>query len=150
MPPSDPAHEAGIVLAHVVRQTFAREQPQPKRCLSKPVAMAIRCMLARHGNALTVAELAHEVGLSRFHFTRRFHREAGITPGAFLRRLRIARAMELLVESDRNVNRIAHDVGYEDHAAFTRAFNRITGTPPTHYRLTRTVLPSRDILAGAS
>ena len=105
VPASDSARHAGLVLAHVVRQTFAREHPAPRKPLSEPVAAAIGCMLARHRDTLTVADLAREAGLSRFHFTRRFRREAGITPGAFLRRLRIARATELLDATSSSVAR---------------------------------------------
>ena len=105
--------------------------------ISRVVGSSIEHVLKSFDRPLTVADLAGRVGLSRFHFTRKFRRETGITPGAFLKRYRMARAMEMLSESNNPINVIASRVGYGDHAAFSRAFAKVAGMPPTRYRLAR-------------
>lgn len=98
---------------------------------------SIRYVCHNFAEPFTIGELARFVGLSKYHFSRKFRKETGLAPRAFVQRYRITRAMDLLVDSEHRIRDIAWRVGYKDHAAFSRAFNRITGTQPILYRLTR-------------
>ena len=119
----------------VAEQTVVSIRGKGNGFISRVVASSIEHVLRSFDQPLTVADLAGRVGLSRFHFTRRFRRETGITPGAFLKRYRMVRAMEMLSKSNDPINAIASRVGYGNHAAFSRAFAKIAGIPPTMYRL---------------
>ena len=44
-------------------------------------------------------------------------------------------ASELLIGGNANLARIAADIGYESEAAFSRAFKRLIGVPPSAWRL---------------
>jgi AraC-like DNA-binding protein len=46
------------------------------------------------------------------------------------------RAAALLRDGHQPIARVAEQVGYETEAAFSRAFKRITGLPPAHWRKT--------------
>lgn len=94
-------------------------------------------MWKNYTSDVTLEKIAREVGLSKFHLIRRFHCMTGITPVAFLKRVRLVKAMGLLVESRVAIKHVAHAVGYTDAAAFCRAFHSATGTVPRIYRLTR-------------
>jgi AraC-like DNA-binding protein len=48
--------------------------------------------------------------------------------------VRYERARQLLQDSDSSITEIALDLGYSDHAAFTRAFRRWAGSPPSQHR----------------
>jgi len=124
-------------LAYVAGRTFIPVRPNGRGKLSHAVKWGIRYVLNNYAHNFTITDLAGTIGLTNHYFTRKFHKETGITPGAFLQRYRITQAMNMLVRSEQPVRRIASNVGYTDHAAFTRAFGRITGTQPTMYRLTR-------------
>jgi len=129
------------VIALVVGRTFIPIRTNQAAELSDPVKWSIRYVCHNFAENFTVAELARFAGLSKYHFTRKFRKETGITPGAFLQRYRITQAMSMLVRSQQPIRRIALNVGYKDHAAFSRAFGRIAGTRPTLYRLTRQEQP---------
>jgi AraC-like DNA-binding protein len=43
-------------------------------------------------------------------------------------------AYRMIVQGDRTLNEIAHELGYSDQAHFSRAFRRWTGTSPRAYR----------------
>ncbi|MEJ6490600.1 helix-turn-helix domain-containing protein [Leucobacter sp. USCH14] len=63
--------------------------------------------------------------------------EASDSPAAYLRRMRLSRAAELLEERHRTgmtVRAIAGEAGYSDSAAFIRAFTRSHGCSPTQWR----------------
>ena len=61
-------------------------------------------------------------------------KRAGLTPGAYLRSLRLEAARRALLETDRPLTEIAFDAGFFDQAHFTRAFRRAIGLPPAAFR----------------
>ena len=82
----------------------------------------------------TVSELAKLAGLSTSHFSALFKASAGIGVVEFLKRLRSARARELLITTDTSIRDIARTVGYEDAFYFSRQFRVINGVSPSQYR----------------
>ncbi len=78
--------------------------------------------------------LAEEVGVHPVHFARAFKARYGLTPGQFLRRLRIRWAAEQLRTTPRSLADIALDAGYADQSHFGRAFKRQFGMPPSIWR----------------
>jgi AraC-like DNA-binding protein len=82
----------------------------------------------------TIANLAHQVGVSRTRFAIRFHRFLGEPPIAYLTKWRLKLAADLLVSSEANVCEIAAKVGYESESAFNRVFKRQLGSPPAQFR----------------
>lgn len=78
--------------------------------------------------------LALEAELSKFHFVRQFQRSVGMTPGAYLRTLRLCHAARLLRRRRDPIVDIAMAVGFSDHPSFSRAFARHMGMTPSQYR----------------
>lgn len=79
-------------------------------------------------------DLAARAYLSRFHFDRIVGAVCGETPARFRRRVLLERAAYRLVTSDSPVLEIAVEAGYSSHEAFTRAFQRAYGAPPSVWR----------------
>jgi AraC-like DNA-binding protein len=82
----------------------------------------------------TLEELAKEAGLSRAAFARQFNAMVGEPPHKYLTRWRMGIASRLLGNTDLRVSEIAARVGYQSEFSFSRAFKRMRGTSPTHYR----------------
>jgi AraC-like DNA-binding protein len=57
-----------------------------------------------------------------------------MTPVEYCRRVRIARARELLEEGDTSQKEITESLGYKDVASFARAFRKAVGSTPGAYR----------------
>jgi len=90
-----------------------------------------------HTDALktvTLDELAGVAGLSKYHFLREFDRFVGMTPGGYLRTMRLCHAARLLRTTDRPIADVAQAAGFSDHPSFSRAFRRAFGLPPSAYR----------------
>jgi AraC-like DNA-binding protein len=104
------------------------------RPVRPPVLSAIRCIQERYAEPLTLAELASEVFISRFHFSRMFAEATGITPGRFLTAVRLFEAKRLLLTTSLNVSDIVCSVGYSSVGTFTSRFSRAVGMTPTQYR----------------
>jgi AraC family transcriptional regulator len=95
-------------------------------------------MLAAHldDHNATGTELAARMHLSRFHLDRILTSVAGETPARFRRRILLERAAYRLLTCDRTVLEVAIEAGYTSHEAFSRAFLRAYGVPPTAWRAT--------------
>jgi transcriptional regulator GlxA family with amidase domain len=65
---------------------------------------------------------------------RRFANATGLTPIAYVQRLRIEDAKRRLERTNASVDEISWRVGYEDAAFFRRLFKRTTGLAPGAYR----------------
>ena len=80
------------------------------------------------------ADLARTAGMSESAFGKRFKRELGMTPGAYLREWRMNMAARALRESERSMLDIALSIGYESEVAFRKAFKSHFGESPGRYR----------------
>lgn len=83
---------------------------------------------------LTAAQMAEVIGMSETRFSRFFKRSTGHTFTDFVNQVRIHRACQLLMSSDRYVTNICYDVGFNNVANFNRRFLELKGTTPTEFR----------------
>lgn len=98
------------------------------------VGKALALMHERPDRQWGVDDLAREVGLSRSALHERFVEYVGQAPMQYLASWRIQLGARMLRESNRTVATIALDVGYDSEAAFSRAFSRLVGMPPSAWR----------------
>ena len=82
-----------------------------------------------------VAALTAIAGLPERSFMRRFKAATGLTPMEYVHAVRLEEAKQLLETTDRAIEAIANDVGYQDTSFFTRLFRRRVGLTPGQYRL---------------
>lgn len=98
------------------------------------VGKALRLMHEDPVRDWTVDELAREVAISRSVLAQRFTTLVGEAPMRYLAGWRMQVAKQMMRDGEANVQDIAMRVGYESEAAFSRAFKRATGSPPTAWR----------------
>jgi transcriptional regulator GlxA family with amidase domain len=84
--------------------------------------------------ASPVEEMIQRSRLAQRTFKRRFKDATGLTPIAYVQRLRIEEAKRRLERTDATIDEISWQVGYEDPAFFRRLFKRTTGLAPGAYR----------------
>lgn len=83
---------------------------------------------------VSLAALASDAGLSRFHFCRAFKHSTGLSPHAWLRQHRLEQAMQMLRDTDVSVVTVAAALGYASQTAFAAAFRKLTGETPSDWR----------------
>jgi AraC-like DNA-binding protein len=114
-----------------VAVTRAEPSPEDRRASRDArIAAALELLETRYSEPLGVDDLSRAAGLSRFHFSRRFREETGMSPYRYLQRIRIARAHELLA-SGHGVTDAALSVGFRDLGRFARAFREQVGMTPS-------------------
>ena len=81
-----------------------------------------------------LTELAREADLHPVYFARAFRRRYGCSPGQYLRRCRLSRAVALLCRSKLAMAQIAADCGFVDQSHLCHAFHNAYGISPTVFR----------------
>lgn len=92
-----------------------------------------RWVIANPAAEATTQALAERAGLSGRHFARLFKHEMGMTPAAWVEKVRIDHARQILEAGDRP-KQAASRCGFADIDTFRRAFQRQVGVTPAEYR----------------
>jgi AraC-like DNA-binding protein len=103
--------------------------------LRDPAISRVLSMLhERPARSWTLRELAAAAGMSRAALAGRFAQLVGCPPMRYLMLWRMQIAARLLADGAVKVAAVAHDVGYESEAAFSRVFKKVAGLPPAAWR----------------
>jgi signal transduction histidine kinase/AraC-like DNA-binding protein len=100
------------------------------------VKQAIGYLHQNYVRPITRWEIAEAVGVSEDYLSRVFNRELSISPWDYLNRYRVLQSKHLLLHTTDPIGIIALQVGFKDHAYFSRVFHKVTGTSPQAFRET--------------
>jgi AraC family transcriptional regulator len=99
------------------------------------IGRAQRYVRLHMAEPLTLARIAREAGSSSYHFARLFQAYVGETPFEFIRRIRLATALRMLLEDpDASVTEIALNIGYVTSAAFNKIVRKTLDLTPGDFR----------------
>ena len=112
----------------------ATVQPAIGGLSPKVLLRAIERLRSDSDADVSLAALATDAGLSRFHFCRAFKESTGLSPHAWLRQYRLKQAMNMLRDADTSIVSVAVELGYTSQTAFAAAFRRLTGETPSDWR----------------
>ena len=124
-----------LLVAHV--GTSVTLQPTLGGLSPTALRHAIERLRSDSETDVSLAALASDAGLSRFHFCRAFKESTGLSPHAWLRQHRLEQAMTMLRDTDESIVSIAAALGYASQTAFAAAFRKLTGETPSDWRRRR-------------
>ena len=101
----------------------------------KQVRLARRVLDRSYDTPITIKELSREVALSPYYLIRAFRQVYKQTPHQYLVEQRIAKAKELLRNSDLSITEICMTVGFESLGSFSTLFSKSVGISPSAYRI---------------
>ena len=108
--------------------------PRADRPMGIAVRRAIDVIQERYHEPITMNDLAAQVFISPFHFSRMFAKATGVTPGRYLTAVRMFEAKRLLLTSHLTISDIVCTVGYSSVGTFTSRFTRAVGMSPSQFR----------------
>ena len=127
-----------LMFIEVVRRHLERLPPEKAGWLAglrDPfVGKALSLLHGAPAQNWTIEELAKQVGLSRSVLAERFADLVGIPPMQYLAKWRMQIASGRLSGGSDKVATVATEIGYESEAAFSRAFKKMVGVPPSVWR----------------
>lgn len=81
-----------------------------------------------------LAALSAIMGASRSSFAEKFAGAVGETPARYVARIRMFQARQWIARDNVKMAVVAHRLGYDSEASFSRAFKRVIGQAPSHFR----------------
>ena len=108
--------------------------PVDLRNIPVELATALESFENKLAEPVSPTILARRAGLTPPQLARLIRRFFDLTPSQFLTQTRLAAAARLLRETGLGVSEIAHECGFYDHSAFSRAFRAAMGVTPSAYR----------------
>jgi len=108
-----------------------------RRSIDPRLSRALQTVFCDSSPRLDVGDLARAGELSVAHFRRLFLEHLGVTPGRFLRAVRMERAHELVERTRRDLKEIALLSGCSSLSHFVTAFQGRYGAPPGAVRRAR-------------
>jgi LacI family transcriptional regulator len=141
-------HEAAALLDRIMHGRKPPRQPlrfTPRRIVERQstsiiavndphIANAARRIREQAFTPISIDDILGSVPLSRSAAFLRFKRQLGRTPKQELTHRRIARARELLEDTDLPVSHIAERIGYSEPKYFIQVFREQTKLTPLQYR----------------
>ena len=109
--------------------------PPPSARRSDVVILkGIKLIQERYGDRVPLSELARELGIGKYTFSRRFRQVLGVPFRDYLVRLRLEKAKALLGTRGVSITEVAQMVGFGDLPRLDKLFKRYTGVTPSGYR----------------
>lgn len=102
---------------------------------SDPIDTATQIINDRYATALTMTDIASEVGLSVSQLNRRFRKTHQIPPSEYLQRVRVYQASRLLTQDGQVIGDVALRCGFYDQAHLNRTFRKWMKMTPKEFRI---------------
>jgi AraC-like DNA-binding protein len=98
------------------------------------IEKALKLIHSSYNSAMKVDSLAALVNMSPSAFHRAFNEVTASSPIQYIKKIRLSKAREMLLEQRVRVSEAAIHVGYESSAQFSREFKRYFGNSPSECR----------------
>ena len=85
-------------------------------------------------SGISAGDAAKALGYNADHLCRLIKRDSGMTLSAYLNKLRLNEAKNLLLNSDMKVANVAYACGFSDEKYFMKLFSKCENVTPTQYR----------------
>jgi AraC-like DNA-binding protein len=95
---------------------------------------SIKYIHDNYQSKISIQKLAKIENFNLSYYIEWFTKKNGMTPNVYIQKLRLAKAKELLVETDLSLTMIAQYVGYEQQSSLTRLFKNYEKISPSKYR----------------
>jgi len=102
--------------------------------LSNYIALLKNYIKKHLGDDLSLVKLADHLHLNASYLSRLFKQETGSKLYDYILEIRMNRATELILKSNKKIQDIALEVGYDSVQSFNRSFKKCTGKTPIEYR----------------
>ncbi|MBB3139812.1 AraC family transcriptional regulator [Halomonas organivorans] len=138
--PAETAAMGALRVRDVVFEALKGQQGSALRALVQHqghysrIVQVLSRLHAHYAEEVSVEEMARQANMSPSTFHQHFKQIAQASPLQYLKRLRLIKAQQLLVQEASNVNQAAEAVGYRSVSQFSRDYKRYFGISPLQHR----------------
>ncbi|MBP3039990.1 helix-turn-helix transcriptional regulator [Bacillaceae bacterium Marseille-Q3522] len=121
-----------------------RDNGQQK--LPESITRAVHFIQHNYAKPIALEDIVEAAGISKYYFSRLFHKTMHVSPLSYVTKIRIEKAIELLNNSHLTIEEISQKVGYSNGNYFNKVFRSIIGISPGRYRNSKTFGPFDEII----
>ncbi|HWS30724.1 MAG TPA: helix-turn-helix domain-containing protein [Clostridia bacterium] len=121
-----------VFRTYLWRMYLSKAKVQSSKSVMQEIADYLELNYAQEFHQPALSEFFH---INKDYMSRKFKELYGVGMVNYVNRIRLRKAMELLIDSDRKVQEIAVAVGYYDEKYFSKLFKREANMSPIEYRL---------------
>ncbi len=117
-------------ISDITKNMANRKKNQSENIVTK----AISYMMENFRKDISLDDVAREVNINPYYFSKRFKEETAVNFIDYLTGIRIKKAKELLENNELSIKEICTRSGYSDPNYFSRIFKKIENVTPSEYR----------------
>ena len=110
--------------------------------IPRQVVMVHDLIVDHQDTFFPVKALADYLGLSFYHFSRMFKKSTGFSPYQYMLKLKMQKALELILTSSESVIQVGLATGFENPGHFSKVFKKFHGATPSQIRKDQSVCPN--------
>lgn len=103
--------------------------------LTEPIIHTVAIINQFYHEPITLPDTARKIGFSESHLSRLFKQEMGKTFSEYIIDVRISKAEQLLITTDKNIMQIAEDVGFCNGNYLSTCFKKRVGLSPLQFKM---------------
>jgi two-component system response regulator YesN len=103
------------------------------RNLSRNVRKAVAYIMENYQDAITLEDVAEEIGVSAMYAGQLFKKEMGVSFKRYLSEARVEKAKELLRSGNYRIYEVSRMTGYQTTQYFCNVFKKVTGISPGEF-----------------
>ncbi|AZN42921.1 AraC family transcriptional regulator [Paenibacillus albus] len=135
--PAYSGHSGSLRLHSLLYRLFSEMTVQGQDQLLRKnnwIEASIAYMKLHYMDKISVQDVAASMGLNRTYFATVFTEQMGLSPKAYLQKLQMEKAKQLLGQNTATITEIALTLGYPNLFSFSRSFRNYYGYYPKAYR----------------
>lgn len=101
---------------------------------SKEIRDCISYLQLHLGEKLNMSDLAESIGYNKNYLSTKFGREVGMSISEYMAQLRVERAKVWLQNTDKPIQQISDELGFNSVSYFSAQFRKAVGQSPSDYR----------------
>ncbi|MCI8916533.1 MAG: AraC family transcriptional regulator [Oscillospiraceae bacterium] len=114
--------------------TIEKKPPEKTLRDGERVKAMLQYIQEHYGGELTLAKIAESASVSENECLRCFRSMIGSTPIQYVKQLRVQKAAELLVSTNRKISDIGAECGFQEMSYFAKTFRELKGCTPGDFR----------------
>lgn len=126
-------HSISVMVHRLLASISERVSGQTKT-MEQALITAEAYLRQNFDQQIAITDVANEVDMSVYHFSRQFHNQYGISPYEYLIMQRISNAKKLLLNTSLSTKKISEACGYNNSSTFIAAFKTRVGMTPSQFR----------------
>ena len=132
---------AGMImklLGYIV--SFAKQKGYSGNRIEQIIKQACFTMRANVSSSIDIEQLATNNNVGYAYFRKMFKKYMGISPHKYYNNLKVLKAKELLLTTDKLIKEVSNELGYQSIYYFSRLFKNKTGFTPSEFKAQNNML----------